>query len=122
MQFKNLLDPEKLKLAALARLHDGELETMPTLEQIRLRVYQDLAETGMAVYSLTALPRAHEDVATLQAELKAEGWVAFSDLSRIGLNQPSLWVLTLVVLHKYSVWLPLEFQAPHERMTIVKEG
>lgn len=76
MGVKRLLNPDALKLAALARLHDGEPETMPSLEQLRTRVFWELAETGLAVCACPDHPLARQEMLAVQSEVVEAGWQA----------------------------------------------
>jgi len=69
-----LYDVEVLKRAALARLHDGEAEHMPTLSQIRERVFLDLAQNGVAIYACPDHPLAAPELRVVLHEVETEGW------------------------------------------------
>lgn len=80
MRVRSHLDLDALKLAALARLHDGEPETLPTREQLRTRVYWELAETGLAVCACPDHPLARQEMLAVQHEVVAAGWQAVYEL------------------------------------------
>ena len=65
---------EALKLAALARLHDGEPEALPSLAQMRERVFLDLAQNGIAIYACPDHPLACQELNAVLHEVQTLGW------------------------------------------------
>jgi len=71
---------EALKLAALARLHDGEPEALPSLAQMRERVFLDLAQNGIALYACPDHPLACQELNLVLHEVQTLGWQGVYEL------------------------------------------
>lgn len=80
MTFKSPFDIQTLKSSALARLHNGEPETMPSRGQIQARVFLDLAQNGVAIYACPDHPLARRDMLAVQCEVVEAGWQATYEL------------------------------------------
>jgi len=74
-QDMTLSDIEQLKQAALSRMHAGAPETLPGLNQIRARVFLDLAQHGIALYACPDHPLAAQDLAAVLSEVRESGWL-----------------------------------------------
>lgn len=99
---------QSLRTEALARRRRGEAEHLPSLMQIRERVYQDLAQNGVAIYASPDHPLAPIQLQAVLQELRADGWqgvyqplLALHDAYR-------LHVLIVCTLPLSNAWPPMD--------------